>query len=379
MEKVIISKCENYEPELIKKVVDHIFLKLGGIESFIKPGMKVLIKPNLLIRKKPEEAVTTHPVIIQAIAEKAAAAGAKVIIADSPGGFYSTDILKGIYQVCGYKYLDKISNVELNYDITSKEVSFEEGRVAKRLTIIKPAEEAELIINVPKMKTHMMMTYTGAVKNLFGLIPGVLKAEYHIRMKDEKSFSNLLVDICECMAPSINIMDAVIAMEGQGPSAGVPRHVGLILASTNPFALDVSAAHIIGLDKNDIPTIKRAYERGLPSELNQIEFIGENINECMIKDFHVPNRKREVTFFKNKVFGFITEHIKPKILFDYTKCITCKRCSNHCPAKAITFTGKKPCIDSKKCIKCFCCHELCPQNAIIIKKNWLTRKILRQS
>jgi len=375
MEKVILAKCDNYTQEEVSKAMDKVFEHLGGIDKFIKKDKNVLIKANLLMKKKPDDAVTTHPLVIKEIAKRVAKAGASVVVGDSPGGFYNEDVLKGIYSSCGYKGIEEIENVKLNYNTSSEEVVFKEGIVAKRLTIIKPAVDADLIINVPKLKTHMMMTYTGAVKNLFGLIPGALKAEYHLRMKDERNFAQLLVDICECKKPQLSIMDAVIGMEGEGPSAGNPRKVGLIIASTNPYALDVVASHIIGIKANKVPTIIVARERGLPAKLQEIEIIGEEIASFIIKDFKFPNSIRDVRFSKNKVFGFITEYLKPKLIFDKEKCIACRRCMEHCPAKAITIEVRQPSVDLKKCIRCFCCHELCPQKAIEIKKNWILKTI----
>ncbi|MGE5329651.1 MAG: DUF362 domain-containing protein [Deltaproteobacteria bacterium] len=375
MEKVILIKCDSYDQDEVSEAMDKVFEHLGGIDKYIKKDNNVFIKSNLLMKKKPADAVTTHPVIIEEIAKRAAAAGADVVIGDSPGGFYNEDVLKGVYSSCGYNGIKKADNIRLNYNTSSKEVAFENGRVAKRLTIIEPAADADLIINVPKIKTHMMMTYTGAVKNLFGLIPGALKAEYHLRMKDTQNFAQLLVDICECSRPQLSIMDAVIGMEGEGPSAGKPRKVGLIIASTNPYALDVAASHIIGIKPNEIPTVKAAKERGLPANIKEIEIVGEDITNFIIKDFKLPDSLRDIRFSKNKVFGFLTEYLKPKLIFDREKCIACKRCMNHCPAKAVVIEGKQPVVDLSKCIRCFCCHELCPQKAIEIKKNWILKTI----
>jgi len=377
MEKVFLIKCDNYKHEEISKAIDKVFEHLGGIENYVKPDMKVLLKANLLMKRKPDDAVTTHPLVLAEIAKRVVSAGAEVIIGDSPGGFYNEEILKGIYSACGYKDLEKIDNVKLNYDCSSEDVVFEQGSVAKRLTIIKPAIDSDVMINVPKLKTHMMMTYTGAVKNLFGLIPGALKAEYHLRLKDDKNFAQLLVDICECKKPILSIMDAVMGMEGEGPSAGSPRKIGLIIASTNPYALDVVASYIIGLKPDNVPTIISARERGMSASVKDIQIVGEDVNSFIIKDFKLPESHRDIRFSKNKIFNFITEYLKPRLIFDNEKCIACKRCADHCPAKAITIEKKQPSVDFNKCIRCFCCHELCPQKAIGIKKNWILKRIIK--
>ena len=277
MDKVAVVKCESYDLNKVEKAIDDIFEYLGGIEKFIKPNMKVLIKPNLVMKKKPEDAATTHPLVVEAIAKKVLSLGAEVMIADSPGGFYNEKYLKSVYTVCGYKELTDRINVKLNYDTSTIERACEKGKVAKKFTLIKPVNDADFIINVPKLKTHGMMVFTGAVKNLFGLIPGALKAEYHLKMDNYKNFSDVLVDICECIKPGISIMDAIDAMEGAGPTAGSPRHLGLILASANPYALDVAAISVIGLKNTQVYTIVRASERNLTSKLEQVEILGQDI------------------------------------------------------------------------------------------------------
>ena len=379
MEKVAVVKCESYDQNKVEKAVDDIFEYLGGIEKFIKPKMKVLIKPNLVMKKKPEEAVTTHPCVVEAIAKKVLALGAEVIIADSPGGFYNEKYLKFVYTGCGYKELADRNNVKLNYDTSTIERACEKGKVAKKFTFIKPVDDVDFIINVPKLKTHGMMVFTGAVKNLFGLIPGALKAEYHLRMNNNKDFSDLLVDICECIKPQISIMDAIDAMEGAGPTAGSPRHLGLMIASINPYALDVVATSVIGLNNTQVYTIVRASERGLISSLEQVELLGENIKTCSVNDFELPHMFRDITFFKNRTFKFMANYLKPKPVFLHEQCIGCEECVNHCPPRAIEFKAGKPIVDLGKCIRCFCCQELCPKKAVEIKKPWITRKIIKDS
>lgn len=377
MEKVALVRCDSYEETQVEEAIAHVFSFLGGIETLIKPGMNVLIKPNLLMKKKPEEAATTHPAIVEAIAKKVVSLGANVIIADSPGGFYTESILKAVYLSCGYKEMSERINVGLNYDLSTVDVTYDKGKVAKRFTFIKPVQEADFIINIPKLKTHGMMVYTGAVKNLYGVIPGVIKAEYHLRMDNKKDFSDLLVDICECVKPGLSIMDAVDAMEGEGPSAGTPRHLGLILASVNPYALDVAAAGLIGLANNQVFTIARASERGLVSQLQQIEILGEDIESCSVKDFKLPSVFRDIQFFKSGIFKFLVNYLKPRPVFQYDRCTGCRNCANHCPPKTISFKDNRPVVDLKKCIRCFCCQELCPQKAVKVKKPWLTRKIFK--
>ncbi len=377
MEKVALIKCQSYDAGQVKDSVVNAFDCLGGINKFIRPGMKVLVKPNLVLPKKPGEAATTHPAVVQAICEEVISCGADAVIAESPGGLYNRSILRTVYSSCGYKKAADRTGAKLNYDTSTYETAYNEGRIPRKFTFINPVQEADFIINVPKLKTHGMMLYTGAVKNLFGFIPGALKAEYHFKMNNAKVFSDLLVDICECVKPGLSIMDAVEAMEGEGPTAGQPKHVGLILAAENPHALDVVAAGLIGLRPENVFTLARALERGLTGRLEEIEICGENFSSSTVKGFKLPDVFRDITFFKGRLFSLISEHLKPRPVFLYDKCIGCMECAKHCPPKVIRIENRKPVPDLKKCIRCFCCQELCPKKAVDIRRSWVMRKLTK--
>lgn len=379
MAKVALVKCRDYNHEEVCQAVDSIFTTLGGVERFVKPGAKVLIKPNMIMKKRPEEAATTHPLVVKAVADKVAAAGASVLIADSPGGFYTESTLKALYSVCGYEEIVSKGQARLNLDTSTGDIVFENGRVVRKLTLIKPVLEVDLVINLPKLKTHGMMVFTGAVKNLFGLVPGVLKAEFHLRMNSHKVFSDLLVDICEYVKPGLTIMDAVVGMEGDGPTAGNPRSIGVLLGSTNPYALDVAATEIIGLKSEKVFTIARAAERGLVYKMDHVEIAGDRIEDCKVTDFKLPSVFRDITFFRSRLAGFVAERLKPKPVFLYKKCSGCKQCLHHCPSKAIDFTSSRPKVKLNKCIRCFCCQELCPSKAIEIKRHWLIRSLSKDT
>ncbi len=377
MEKVALVKCTSYDAAQVKDSVVKAFDCLGGVKKFIRPGMKVLIKPNLVMPKKPGEAATTHPIVVQAICEQVISAGADVLIADSPGGFYNRGILKAVYSSCGYTKVAQRTGAKLNYDTSTYETTCDNGKILRRFTFIHPVREVDFIVNVPKLKTHGMMLYTGAVKNLFGLIPGALKAEYHFKMNKAEDFSDLLVDICECIKPQLSVMDAVEAMEGKGPTAGNPRQVGLILAGVNPHALDVVAAGLIGLEPEKVFTLASALERNLIGRLEEIEILGENFNESTVEDFKLPDAFRDIVFFKGKLFRFIYEYLKPRPVFLLDKCIGCMECVKHCPPKVICFENGKPVPDLKNCIRCFCCQELCPKKAVDIRRPWIIRKLTK--
>jgi uncharacterized protein (DUF362 family)/Pyruvate/2-oxoacid:ferredoxin oxidoreductase delta subunit len=376
---VSIIKCSDYNTEHVYRAVSKGIKLLGGMEKFIKPGMRVVLKCNLLMRKRPEEAATTHPEIVAAIARLVKEAGATPIIADSPGGLFTERALRGVYRACGMEEIAQRDDIELNYNVEEVQVSHPEGKIIKSLTVAKFIQDADAIIDIAKLKSHGMTMYTGAVKNLFGVIPGTTKAEYHLRMKRLEDFSNMLVDICTYVKPVLSIMDAVVGMEGHGPSAGDPRQIGAILASESPFALDVAAVSMIGVAPEKVCTIQRAQERGLCSNrLEDVTLLGDSLEELIVRDFKIPEHKH-VGWIEQYVSGdsgigqFLNNHFGPRPVFIHEGCVGCRDCERNCPPKAITMVNNKPVVNLKDCIRCYCCQELCPKKTIEIKRSWLFR------
>ena len=328
------------------------------------------------LRKKPEEAATTHPEIAAAVARLVKEVGGIPIIGDSPGGLFTERALKGVYRTCGMTAVAERDNIELNYNVGETEVSHPEGKIIKNLTVMKVLEEVDAVINIAKLKSHGMTMYTGAVKNLFGVIPGTCKAEYHLRMKKLDDFADMLLDISTYVKPVLSVMDAVVGMEGQGPSAGDPRKIGAILASTSPYALDTVCVSLVGINPDLVCTIKRAQARGYCSNINHVSLLGDSLEQLRINDFKIPSHKHvgfiEQYFGENSIIaGFINNHFGPKPVFDYQACIGCRDCEKNCPPKAIAMVNGKPAVNLKECIRCYCCQELCPQKAVGIKRNWL--------
>lgn len=380
MSDISIVKCQDYNYKNIRKSIDDTFKNLGGVQKFIKPGMKVLLKINLLLGREPKAAVTTHPVIVEALTNIIHDAGGIVIIADSPGGPYTQSLLSNVYKKCGIEKVARKTGALLNYNTSSENISFKEGKISKSFTIIKPALDADYIINLPKLKTHEMTYFTGAVKNLFGVIPGINKAEYHFRMNKKKDFANLLIDLCEFIKPNLTIMDAVVGMEGSGPSAGNPKKVGLIIAGENPYNVDFTATSIVGIKKDNVYTITESIERKLCIDnLDSLNIIGANIEDIYINDFKKPEGK-SVAFldmlpdFLKKPLSLL---VSPKPVIDYNKCIGCGICEQNCPAKVIEMKDGKPNIKLNDCIRCFCCHELCPEKVVEVKRPLLMKLIIK--
>lgn len=377
MKNVSLRSCNSYKYEEVKSQVEKLINDLGGLEKYIKRDSKVFIKLNLVIKKKPDEVATTHPMVLKVIAEKLLELGCKVIVGDSPGGPYTKSSLKGVYKTCGIEEVCEELGIELNYDTSEVKVENPNGKILKYMTVIKPIVDADHVINICKLKTHAMATFTGGVKNLFGVIPGVSKAEYHFKMPEVVDFTEALVDICSYVSPSLTIMDGVIGMEGEGPTAGVPRKIGVLLGSESPYAIDVVACNIINLDPNKVPTIQRCVEREfIEKDFSDVCVLGEKLEDKVIKNFKIPSN-RSISFLRGivpkSVEIFVNKKIAGKPVINYKECVKCGECSRVCPPKVISMENKGPVINLDHCIRCFCCHELCPKKAVDLKRPFVFR------
>ncbi len=373
MQKVVIETSENYRFDRVLQAVERIFDQLGGLNSFIKPGMRVAIKPNLLMAKKPDDAATTHPHVVKAVVNLIHQAGGIATIVESPGGPYNSTLLKRTYAVTGMEAVATETGAELNYDLRVEKVENPEAKIIKSLKILKPLMDADLIINLAKLKTHGMMVYTGAIKNMFGSIAGLEKADYHLRMSEYDRFADSLIDIYLATKPRVNIIDGIMAMEGDGPGSGVPKWLGVLVASADGFACDYAALNIINVDYQKVPVLKRAQERGLLVP-EQIELVGASVESVKPDDFDVPALSRLKSNSGIGLLSFIGKRLKPKPVILHEACKLCGKCMEVCPPKVITRNEEnKLVIDYSQCIRCFCCHEFCPEKAIKIKKNTLNR------
>ena len=375
MKQVSIRECESYDYDILKKSFEYLISDIGPLENFIKPNSKVLIKPNLVIKKSPEEGATTHPVLVRVVCEELLKLNCKVIIAESPGGPYTKNNLKGFYKTCGLIDELKDLDIKFNYDTSETKVQNDNAIYLKSMNIISPITKVDHVINLCKLKTHKMAKYTGGVKNLYGVIAGLEKTEIHYRFQTEELFcENVLLDICQYINPSLTIMDGVYGMEGEGPTAGDIRKIGVLLASYSPYALDIAGCKLINLDPIKVGTVRGSIKRNLiKDDFSDIEFLGDSIENFIVKDFKIPITSSDFRLLSlklPKVLGDIVDKIiTPKPIVDYKKCVKCGKCKVSCPAKVIQITDKGAEINLKKCIRCYCCHELCPKKAIHIKQN----------
>ena len=331
-----------------------------------------MIKPNLILKRAPEEAATTHPVLVRAVIETLQKYGVKqIVIAESPGGLYTPARLQAVYAGTGMAEVARETGVKLNLDTSYREVDFPEGLRCRRFPILTPVLEADLIVNIAKLKTHSMTGISGACKNLFGLIPGLIKPELHCRFPDKSDFGDMLVDLCELIRPAINLIDGIVAMEGNGPTGGSPREMGVLIGSRDAYAADRVLCDLIGFPPEQAVMLESAVRRGLTGrEMDDILFCGDAEELFCVKDFKMPDAKS--SDFADRLPAFLRRPVKaiwtPKPVIRTKDCIGCGRCAESCPQHTISIREKKAVIDYKKCIKCFCCHEMCPAKAIDIKK-----------
>ena len=376
MSKVVIIKCDNYDLDMVKSAINRGIDLLGGIDLFVHNNDKVLLKPNLLAAETADKSVTTHPVVFEAIASILQEKGCRVSYGDSPGvGRGSSVALKA--------GIDEVAN-RLNIEYADFEepvgVNFPDGVQEKSFTVAKPVTEADVIISLPKLKSHALTVMTGAVKNQFGCIPGFRKAEYHLKLPDFEDFSTMLLDLNKYVNPKLYIMDAILAMEGNGPRSGNPRKVNALLFSTDAVALDYIASKIISFDYNNIPTIKMGFKHNF-SNKDDIEVLGDDIESVKVLDFKKPHKRigigRSLMKFANfpivkRLFSFII----PKPVIDKNKCVKCGVCVKVCPVTPLALNFDKkgknypPEYYYDKCITCYCCQELCPHKAIFLKRKF---------
>ncbi len=371
---VSILPLDEYDEEAAYQTLSRLLLPLGFPER-VERGMTVVIKANLVSAMKPEEAATTHPVLLSALCRMLTERGAEVIIGDSPGGLYNSAFVGRVYKLSGMKSLVR-DGVSLNDDFGEKSAVFEGAEVLHSFTYTSYLDKADMIINFAKLKSHGMMGMSAAAKNMFGTVPGVIKPEYHYRFPKYEDFANMILDLDEYFHPELSIVDAVVGMEGNGPTAGNPREIGCVMASESPHTLDLIAAKLIGYTRCDVPTLDAAYKRGLiPDSAEDVVCIG-SFGDFIKDDFvHVVER-RSLEFSsegKNPVkrlFGKIAAAIlRTKPYLVEKSCVGCGVCRDICPAKAIVIDkNKKAKIDRKKCIRCFCCQEFCPKSAMRVKR-----------
>ncbi len=377
--RVALIKCESYDRDEVYRAVEDGIKLLGGLESYIKGGKQVLLKPNLLAPDLPDKGSTTHPSVFHGIGTLLLEHGFDAVYGDS-------------FPMGSGLFVAKRNGIhEAAEELGIKNVPFKNGREVKVkgavqnqvFTIAEEIIDAENLINIPKLKTHGLTIMTGALKNIFGAVPGLLKAEFHMRLPVPELFVNMLVDLNMIIKSSLIVMDAVDAMEGNGPRNGNIVHTGLIIISNDPVAVDATAARIMGTEPEKIPLIRKAFEAGIGNiSVESIELSGSPLKDFKVKKFVLPpvtDIKSQSSDGVSGISRVMRNWLISRPVIDSKICSKCGNCVSICPISPKALSQKRkevPEYDYNLCIRCYCCQEICPDGAISIKTP-LPGKILR--
>ncbi|MEI6132450.1 MAG: DUF362 domain-containing protein [Bacillota bacterium] len=370
---VSLVKCDTYD--LAYEGYKRALLPLGGIEEFVKPGAKVVIKPNLLMSAKPESGTTTHPEAVRAVIRLVKEAGGIPLIVESPGGPTTGMFVKGVFKNCGISKVAEEEGAEISFDMQVVEVETPNAKNMLKVHILKAIADADVVINMPKPKPHGMMKYTGAVKNMFGAVAGTKKMDYHFKQSDYNDFANSIIDIFLATKVTLNLMDGITTMHKKGPSSGDPINTNFLMASANAFAMDSVTLEILGAEKEKVYVIDQGISRGLcPRDICDIDlfFNGEkceDITVAKIEGFEIPMKsEKKMTEIFAKMPKWLENILRSRPSFSKTKCKKCNVCIESCPANCLSMGEKAPEVLLSKCIRCYCCEELCPHKAVSIKR-----------
>lgn len=363
--KVVVRKCRDYDPDLILEQVTDIYSACRGPDV---RGKKVLLKPNILIDADPAKCISTHPIVVEAMARFLLSEGATVIVGDSPALHRKSfrGERSGIYDVCRRLGLEWADFTKKPFDINLRK---------GKIKIAAVARKADLIISIPKFKTHELVYFTGAIKNTLGLVPGIHKAMQHALHHDRQRFSEFLVDLNEAVTPDFFLMDGVMGMEGPGPGQGIPVQTEVLLGSVNPVALDIIASSIAGYDPMEIPTTEIALKRGIwLADASSVEYEGPPLETLIKKDFKkIPVKKGNENIaykFIKKRAPFIRKFEKRPV-FVHENCTGCRECISICSSNAIAMHKSRTnhvVLNDTRCIRCFCCAEVCQYHAVEIRR-----------
>lgn len=371
---VAAVNCSSYERGLVQESVARAFELLGGPGAVVSPGQSVFVKVNGLIPAAPEKAVTTHPEVVRAVVEQIMTVTPRVTIGDSPGGVYNKMMLKRVYEKCGFAAVAEETGATLNSDFSVRQKKVPEAKTMKSFTLCGAMIEADRLVSVSKFKTHLQMNITGAIKNMFGVVPGLTKFNYHSKYTTDEDFADLMVDVVLAAGPGFHVIDAVEAMDGNGPRAGDIKKMEILAAGRDAFALDRLMMDLAGIPPGANKPLGAAIKRGLISgDLRELRVLGDRLEALRVEGFRLPVKK-DITA---RLPSFLTDMVAARLSMrpspDPAVCTACGKCAEICPEGAISIVDRAARVDLSKCIKCYCCHELCEHDAIELERPLLLR------
>lgn len=377
--KVALVRCDTYEEDKVFRAIRKGLDLIGGVSVLAKRNEKIVMKPNVLIGANPEKCVTTHPVVFKAVGRLFMEAGVSVYYGDSPA-FGRAELNM---RIAGLKRVgDEVGFSLADFD-AGRSIRHPEGLLVKSFVVANGVLNCDGMVSLPKLKTHGLVRFTGAVKNQFGCVPGLLKSQYHVKLPDPYDFATMLVDLNTLVKPRLCVMDGIVAMEGNGPRSGRPKKMNVLLFSTDPIALDATACRIIDLDPEVVPTSKPGEQSGLGTyHIENIELVGENMEQFFAPEFDVV-RTPPISCTSSPLKNYAKNQICDRPVIDKSKCTNCGTCVNMCPVdpKAVNWhTGDKsrqPTYKYDLCIRCYCCQEMCPEGAIMLERPLLARLFAR--
>ncbi|MDZ7725384.1 MAG: DUF362 domain-containing protein [candidate division KSB1 bacterium] len=376
--KVALVYCDSYDENRLYSAVKQGIDLLGGFEQYINPNDKVLLKPNILVGDPPAKASATHPQVFRAVARLLLETHPNVAYGDSPAIGSCGQMKRAGFHKIGTELGLHLADFDQGQD-----VKFPDSPFTKSFKIANGVLESDALISISKLKTHQLSRITGAVKNQFGCIPGLLKTEYHLWIPNAYDFCKMLVTLNLLIQPKLYIMDGITAMQGNGPRGGEPVPMNTLLFSNDPIALDATAARLVALNPEHVTTSGPGEEWGLGTwKKDQIELLGHPFDALYNPDFDIP-RKPVSSVTRTGRISFIKNWISPRPVIDSERCVRCGMCVRACPVspKAVDWQDddkKPPLYNYKRCIRCFCCQEICPEQAITVRTPWLGRLLFRR-
>lgn len=367
MKNVYLESCNEYNLDKIKSILIPMFQAMEKENNLLQPGCKVVIKPNLVSARSIHQAATTHPTIIEAIIEICLEKGCIVTIAESPAGKMDEAKMRLVFEKTGLREVANRHHVELKMSDESIEIPLK-NHPATKVDVLKSIVYADVVINCCKLKSHSYTVFTGAVKNNFGVMPGLTKAQIHAKYPRRAAFGQFIADLADTIAPQFNIMDAIVGMHKEGPTNGVPIELHRILASTDCFALDEVAMQMVNVDSAKTPIQAAAYQMKLIDRTQVNPIFSSSIHEFKIKGFITPQHLTGLLKMMPSLSEAISKWTAAYPIVQPELCIGCQECIKDCPQFTIELINHKAHVNRKNCIRCYCCQEVCPANAIDIKR-----------